>query len=140
MTFLSGALNTGNYASTAPLASPAIDYLLLSNQSIMSDNRSYLHRLQIRTITVRHKSNEPTEEKKKTVERSFIKRPMSSFYNTIISLKFYHSNSLAMDYLSDTNASFLPVSKHQACMEEFNINSYSPPPRPKYAERGAGPE
>ena len=75
MTFLSGALNTGNYASTAPLASPAIDYLLLSNQSIMSDNRSYLHRLQIRTITVRHKSNEPTEEKKKQLKDHLLKDP-----------------------------------------------------------------
>jgi hypothetical protein len=59
----SGALNTCNYATAASLACLAIDSLLLSSQSIMSDNRTYPHCLQIRTITVRHKSNEPTEEK-----------------------------------------------------------------------------
>jgi len=60
---LTGALNTCNYPAAASQACPAIDYLLLSDQSIMSDYRSYLNRLQIRTVTVRHKSNEPAEEK-----------------------------------------------------------------------------
>ena len=100
----------------------------------MSVNRIYLHRLQIRTITARHKSNEPTEENQL---RSFINRPASFFYNTIISyvlsLQFI-GHGLSIGHKCIVFTSF----QAPACMEEFNINSNSPPPRPKYTGRGGG--
>jgi len=113
-----GVLNTCHYARPLHWRASQLIICYCPTGLLCQIIAANLHRLQIRPITVRHKSNEPTEEKQL---RPFINRPASFLYNTIISFKFCNSNSLAMDYLSNTNASFLPVSKHQLVWSSISI-------------------